>query len=60
VGDAVQKEQILGQTGATGLAVGDHLHSGILVQGLEVQPLEWLDPKWIRDNIIGRMKVPAR
>jgi len=59
VGNAVQKGQILGQTGTTGLALGDHLHFGILMQGLEVQPLEWLDPKWIRDNIVGRMKMPA-
>ena len=59
VGDTVRKGQKLGQTGTTGLAIGDHLHFGILVQGLEVQPLEWLDPKWIRNNIVGRMTVPA-
>ena len=59
VGNTVRKGQILGQTGTTGLAVGDHLHFGMLVQGLEVQPLEWLDPKWIRDNIIGRAKMPV-
>jgi murein DD-endopeptidase MepM/ murein hydrolase activator NlpD len=59
VGDVVRKGQILGQTGTTGLAVGDHLQFGMLVQGLEVQPLEWLDPKWIRDTILGRMKTPA-
>jgi murein DD-endopeptidase MepM/ murein hydrolase activator NlpD len=58
VGDVVRKGHILGQTGATGLAAGDHLHFGMLMQGLEVQPLEWLDPKWIRDNIMGRMKAP--
>jgi murein DD-endopeptidase MepM/ murein hydrolase activator NlpD len=60
VGEVVRKGQILGQTGTTGLAVGDHLHFGMLMQGLEVQPLEWLDPKWIRDNITGRMKTPTR
>jgi murein DD-endopeptidase MepM/ murein hydrolase activator NlpD len=59
VGDVVRKGQILGQTGTTGLAAGDHLHFGILMQGLEVQPLEWLDPRWIRDNIVGRMKTPT-
>ena len=60
VGDVVRKGEILGQTGTTGLAVGDHLHFGMLMQGLEVQPLEWLDPRWIRDNIAGRMKTPTR
>ena len=60
LGDAVRKGQTLGQTGTTGLAVGDHLHFGMLLHGLEVQPLEWLDARWIRDNIVGRMKAPAR
>jgi murein DD-endopeptidase MepM/ murein hydrolase activator NlpD len=59
VGTAVRKGQVLGQTGTPGLAVGDHLHFGMLLQGLEVQPLEWLDPKWIRDNIAGRVKAPT-
>jgi murein DD-endopeptidase MepM/ murein hydrolase activator NlpD len=58
-GDVVRKGHILGQTGATGLALGDHLHFGILLQGIEVQPLEWLDPKWLRNNIAGRMKMSA-
>ena len=59
VGEVVRKEQVLGQTGTTGLAAGDHLHFGMLLWGLEVQPMEWLDSKWIRDNIAGRMKPPA-
>ena len=55
VGDVVQKGQTIAHTGSTGLAFGDHLHFGILVGGVEVTPLEWLDPKWIRDNITGRI-----
>lgn len=56
-GDLLQKGQIIGRTGTTGLAFGDHLHLGILVGGVEVTPLEWIDPKWIRDNITGRLKA---
>lgn len=56
VGDMVNKGDIIGRTGATGMAAGDHLHFGILVGGIEVQPLEWLDGHWIQDNIYGRLK----
>lgn len=55
-GDVVQKGQIVGRTGSTGLAFGDHLHFGILVGGMEVTPLEWIDAKWIRDNITSRLE----
>jgi murein DD-endopeptidase MepM/ murein hydrolase activator NlpD len=41
----------IAKTGMTGLALGDHLHFGVLVQGIEVRPEEWMDRKWIRDNI---------
>ncbi|MBO4369336.1 MAG: M23 family metallopeptidase [Desulfovibrio sp.] len=54
-GDIVTKGKTIGLTGTTGLAFGDHLHFGILCGGIEVTPLEWIDPKWIRDNITGRL-----
>ncbi len=58
-GDMVKKGQIIGITDTTGLAVGDHLHFGVLVQGLEVTPLEWLDRTWLKTrflNIYNRLK----
>lgn len=54
-GDTVKKGDTIGHTGSTGMAFGDHLHFGVLVGGVEVTPLEWLDPKWIKDNITGRV-----
>ncbi|MFR8275388.1 MAG: M23 family metallopeptidase [Desulfovibrio fairfieldensis] len=45
-GDVVKKGQTIARTGSTGLAFGDHLHFGMLVGGVEVTPLEWIDPKW--------------
>jgi len=50
-GDSVEQRQILGRTGETGLAGGDHLHFGVYLNGVAVLPIEWWDPKWINDNI---------
>jgi murein DD-endopeptidase MepM/ murein hydrolase activator NlpD len=50
-GAAVRQGQALGRTGTTGLAVGDHLHYEVLIQGVSVTPVEWWDGKWIRDHI---------
>lgn len=50
-GDTVKAGQVIAKTGISGLALGDHLHFGILVQGIEVRPVEWFDASWIRKNI---------
>ena len=50
-GQKVNKGDILGHTGATGMAGGDHLHFSIMVQGKFVNPLEWWDPHWIKDQV---------
>lgn len=50
-GDSVAAGQEIAKTGLSGYAMGDHLHFGILVQGIEVRPEEWMDSKWIADNI---------
>jgi hypothetical protein len=51
VGDAVTKGQLLGRSGMTGLAAGDHLHFTMLVGGRPVNPVEWWDPHWIQDRV---------
>jgi murein DD-endopeptidase MepM/ murein hydrolase activator NlpD len=55
-GDPVGKRQILGKTGETGLAAGDHLHYGVYLAGVAVLPVEWWDPKWIDDNITPKLE----
>lgn len=55
-GDFVQKGQVIGLSGATGLAGGDHLHFGILISGIPVDPVEWWDPKWMKNNIYYNLK----
>jgi murein DD-endopeptidase MepM/ murein hydrolase activator NlpD len=56
-GERVGKEAIIGHTGSTGLAGGDHLHFSILIHHLFVDPIEWWDAHWIQDNII--LKIEA-
>ena len=55
VGDAVKDRQIIGRTGETGLAAGDHLHYGVYLHGVAVLPVEWWDSKWINDNITPKL-----
>jgi hypothetical protein len=43
------------QSGAAGLAGGDHLHLEIFVHGQSVDPLQWLDGKWIQEKIMSKI-----
>ena len=50
-GDTIANRQLIGKTGETGFAGGDHLHYGVYLDGVAILPVEWWDAKWIRDNI---------
>jgi murein DD-endopeptidase MepM/ murein hydrolase activator NlpD len=54
-GEQIKQQQVIGKTGETGLAVGDHLHFGVYLQGVPVLPLEWWDQKWIKDNVTAKL-----
>ena len=56
VGQIVKKGDIIGSTGKSGLAGGDHLHYSILISGTFVDPLEWWDASWIRNNITDKIQ----
>lgn len=56
-GDEVKAGQVIAKTGVSGLALGDHLHFGVLIQGIDVRPVEWFDAKWIKTNIDNVFKV---
>ena len=57
VDQAINKGDIIGVSGATGLAMGDHLHFGFLVHGIPVNPVEWWDAHWIDDNIHKKLSM---
>ncbi|MEA1982509.1 MAG: M23 family metallopeptidase [Campylobacterota bacterium] len=50
-GERVMKKDVIANTGKSGYAMGDHLHFGVLVQGIEVRPQEWMDKQWLKLNI---------
>ena len=56
-GESVRKGQIIGRTGSTGMAGGDHLHFGVLVSGVPVNPVEWWDKRWIKNNILSKIEA---
>jgi len=56
-GDRAEVKQNIANTGKTGYAMGDHLHFGVLVQGIEVRPAEWMDREWMKLNIQDVIKT---
>jgi len=60
IGDIVKKNQKIAQTGSTGAVFGDHLHFGVLVQGVEVNPIEWMDRNWIKVRITDILKIAKK
>ena len=56
VGQIVDKGNIIGKTGMTGLAGGDHLHYGTVIHQTYVNPVEWWDDAWIKNNITSKIE----
>lgn len=56
-GQAIKRGEVIGRSGMTGLAGGDHLHFSVIVGGQFVNPLEWWDPHWIADNVTKKIAM---
>ena len=59
VGDTVKRSQIMGLSGMTGMAGGDHVHFAMQLDGVQIDPKEWWDAHWIRDHVVRRVDVPG-
>jgi len=59
-GRRVRKGEMIGNTGISGLAGGDHLHFSIIAGGRFVDPKEWWDGKWIADNVTEKLAAAIR
>lgn len=53
-GQMVEQDALLGRSGATGLAGGDHLHFTMLLGGHPVTAIDWWSPKWLEDRVMRK------
>jgi len=56
-GDTVKRGQVMGLSGMTGMAGGDHIHFAMQLDGVQIDPKEWWDPHWIQDHIAKRVDL---
>jgi peptidase M23-like protein len=56
VGDLVKKGGKMGVAGSTGLAEGVHVHFGMQIDGVQINPREWWDEHWIHDRILSKLE----
>jgi murein DD-endopeptidase MepM/ murein hydrolase activator NlpD len=58
-GDMVKLGQVMGLSGMTGMAGGDHIHFAMQLDGVQIDPKEWWDRHWIQDHIARRVELPG-
>ncbi|MGA2141460.1 MAG: M23 family metallopeptidase [Brevinematales bacterium] len=51
--------EIIGVTGDTGYALGEHLHFSVIIQGVFVSPAEWMNAGWVNSNILDVVRKSA-
>jgi len=55
-GDTIAKGHVIGRSGTTGLAAGDHLHFSLLLHGVQINPMEWWDAQWVQSHISDHIR----
>lgn len=56
-GDMVKRGQVMGLSGMTGMAAGDHIHFAMQLDGVQIDPKEWWDAHWIHDHVARRVDL---
>jgi murein DD-endopeptidase MepM/ murein hydrolase activator NlpD len=58
-GDMVKRGQVMGKSGMTGMAGGDHIHFSMQLDGVQIDPREWWDAHWLKDHVAKRVDLPG-
>jgi murein DD-endopeptidase MepM/ murein hydrolase activator NlpD len=56
-GEDVKRGQVMGESGMTGMAGGDHIHFSMQLDGVQIDPKEWWDPHWIKNHVVKRVEI---
>ena len=59
-GDVVKRGQVMGLSGMTGMAAGDHVHFAMQLDGVQIDAKEWWDPHWIHDHVARRVVLAGQ
>lgn len=57
-GQWVKRGEVIGKSGQTGMAGGDHIHFSMQLEGIQIDPREWWDAHWIQDHVMKRVDLP--
>lgn len=54
-GDRIQRGEVIGRVGETGLAFGPTLGFEMRLHGVPVRSVEWGDPNWVQGQVTGKL-----
>ena len=60
VGQDVERKELIGRSGETGLAGGDHLHFEYRIANIPVNPREWLDANWVKNHVFRKIEKVSK
>ena len=60
VGQTLERGDVIGNVGWTGLVRRELLHFQIRLQGVAVRPIEWWDKRWVHDHLVQKIEEGLR
>jgi len=55
----VKLGQVMGTSGKTGMARGDHIHFAMQLDDVQIDPKKWWDSHWVKDHVAKRIDLSA-